>query len=299
MASHDTQHEVYYVPAQSKWPIVGSIGLLVTVLGAGTLMNNLSSGEGAGGARWVLIAGLAIIAYMFFGWFSNVINESRQGLYSAQMDRSFRMGMGWFIFSEVMFFAAFFGALFYIRVLVGPWLSGEGERGYSNMLWPEFQFSWPLLQNPDPATFPGPKETISPWQLPLINTIILISSSVTVTLAHHALRAGKRAALRNWLLLTVVLAVIFLALQIMEYVHAYNDLGLTLNSGIYGATFFMLTGFHGAHVFMGTLILTVILLRVIKGHFTPENHFGFEAAAWYWHFVDVVWVGLFIFVYVL
>ncbi|UAW98496.1 cytochrome c oxidase subunit 3 [Halopseudomonas nanhaiensis] len=298
MASHDTQHEVYYVPAQSKWPIVGSIGLLVTVLGAGTLMNNLSDGDPAGGARWVLIAGLAIIAYMFFGWFSNVINESRQGLYSAQMDRSFRMGMGWFIFSEVMFFAAFFGALFYIRVLVGPWLSGEGERGYSNMLWPEFQFSWPLMQNPDPSAFPGPRETISPWQLPLINTIILISSSVTVTLAHHALRAGKRAALRNWLLLTVVLAVVFLGLQIMEYVHAYNDLGLTLNSGIYGATFFMLTGFHGAHVFMGTLILTVILLRVIKGHFTPDNHFGFEAAAWYWHFVDVVWVGLFIFVYV-
>lgn len=299
MASHDTQHDVYYVPAQSKWPIVGSIGLLVTVLGAGTLMNNLSSGGEAGMARWILIAGLAIVAYMIFGWFSNVIDESRQGLYSAQMDRSFRMGMGWFIFSEVMFFAAFFGALFYIRVLVGPWLAGEGERGYSNMLWPGFEFSWPLLQNPDPATFPGPRETISPWQLPLINTIILISSSVTVTLAHHALRAGKRAALRNWLALTVLLAVVFLGLQIMEYVHAYNDLGLTLKSGIYGATFFMLTGFHGFHVAMGTLILTVILLRVMKGHFTPDNHFAFEAAAWYWHFVDVVWVGLFIFVYVL
>ena len=299
MASHDTQHDVYYVPAQSKWPIVGSIGLLVTVLGAGTLMNNLSSGSEVGMARWILIAGLAIVAYMIFGWFSNVIDESRQGLYSAQMDRSFRMGMGWFIFSEVMFFAAFFGALFYIRVLVVPWLSGEGERGVSRMLWPDFEYAWPLLQNPDPAVFPGPRETISPWQLPLINTIILISSSVTVTLAHHALRAGKRAALRNWLVLTVLLAVVFLGLQITEYVHAYNDLGLTLKSGIYGATFFMLTGFHGFHVAMGTLILTVILLRVMKGHFTPDNHFAFEAAAWYWHFVDVVWVGLFIFVYVL
>ncbi|MBQ0742814.1 MAG: cytochrome c oxidase subunit 3 [Pseudomonas sp.] len=295
MASHDTTstHEEYYVPAQSKWPIVGSIGLLTSVFGAGTLMN--SSGESG---LFILLAGALIIIWMFFGWFGNVITESHQGLYSAQMDRSFRMGMGWFIFSEVMFFAAFFGALFYVRTFAGPWLSGEGDKGISNMLWEGFQYSWPLMANPDPALFPGPEETISPWQLPLINTILLITSSVTVTFAHHALRAGKRGALKNWLLLTVVLAVVFLSLQIAEYVHAYQDLGLTLNSGIYGATFFMLTGFHGAHVFMGTLILTVMLVRVHKGHFTPENHFGFEAASWYWHFVDVVWVGLFIFVYI-
>lgn len=299
MASHDPSHEVYYVPPQSKWPIVGSLGLLVTVFGAGTMMNNMSAGSDSSIGHWVLLAGLLIIAYMMFGWFSNVVNESRQGLYSAQMDRSFRMGMGWFIFSEVMFFSAFFGALFYVRILAGPWLGGEGHKAQTELLWPEFQFVWPLLQNPDPAIFPGPTETISPWQLPLINTIILISSSVTITFAHHALRAAKRTALTLWLLLTVVLAVIFLSLQVMEYIHAYNDLGLTLDSGIYGATFFMLTGFHGFHVAMGTLILTIILLRVLKGHFTPDNHFGFEAAAWYWHFVDVVWVGLFIFVYVL
>ncbi|MFO7706314.1 MAG: cytochrome c oxidase subunit 3 [Halopseudomonas sp.] len=295
MASHDTPstHEAYYVPAQSKWPIVGSIGLLTSVFGAGTLMN--SSGESG---LLTLLAGALIITWMFFGWFGNVITESHQGLYSAQMDRSFRMGMGWFIFSEVMFFAAFFGALFYVRTFAGPWLSGEGDKGISNMLWEGFQYTWPLMTNPDPTAFPGPEEIISPWQLPLLNTIILITSSVTVTFAHHALRAGKRGALKNWLLLTVVLAVVFLGLQIAEYVHAYQDLGLTLNSGIYGATFFMLTGFHGAHVFMGTVILTVMLVRVHKGHFTPENHFGFEAASWYWHFVDVVWVGLFIFVYI-
>ena len=295
MASHDTSstHEAYYVPAQSKWPIVGSIGLLTSVFGAGTLMN--SNGESG---LLILLAGALIITWMFFGWFGNVITESHQGLYSAQMDRSFRMGMGWFIFSEAMFFAAFFGALFYVRTFAGPWLSGEGDKGISNMLWEGFQYTWPLMTNPDPNAFPGPQEIISPWQLPLLNTIILISSSVTVTFAHHALRAGKRGALKNWLLLTVVLAVVFLGLQIAEYVHAYKDLGLTLNSGIYGATFFMLTGFHGAHVFMGTLILTVMLVRVHKGHFTPENHFGFEAASWYWHFVDVVWVGLFIFVYI-
>ena len=291
-------HEEYYVPAQSKWPIVGSIGLLVTVFGAGTMMNNMTSGADSSLGQYVFFAGLLILIYMMFGWFSNVVSESHQGLYSAQMDRSFRMGMGWFIFSEVMFFAAFFGALFYVRTLAGPWLAGEGAKADTAMLWPEFEFVWPLLQNPDPQAYPGPTETISPWQLPLINTLLLITSSVTVTFAHHALRAGKRAALKGWLLLTVVLAVVFLTLQIAEYIHAYNDLGLTLASGIYGATFFMLTGFHGAHVLMGTIILTVMLIRVQKGHFTPDNHFGFEAASWYWHFVDVVWVGLFIFVYI-
>lgn len=295
MASHEAHetHEAYYVPAQSKWPIVGSIGLLTSVFGGGTMM--VSNGESG---HLVLLAGVLILTWMMFGWFGDVIKESHQGLYSAQMDRSFRMGMGWFIFSEVMFFAAFFGALFYVRTFAGPWLAGEGDKGVTGMLWPNFEYVWPLMTNPDPGLFPGPQKTISPWQLPLINTIILITSSVTVTFAHHALRANKRGALKAWLGLTVALAVVFLGLQIAEYVHAYNDLGLTLRSGIYGGTFFMLTGFHGAHVLMGTIILSVMLLRIFKGHFTPENHFGFEAASWYWHFVDVVWVGLFIFVYI-
>ena len=298
MASPE-KHELYYVPDQSKWPIVGAIALLVSVFGAGTLMNGLSNGSGASPGNYILYAGLLLLAWMFCGWFGNVIRESHQGLYSAQMDRSFRMGMTWFIFSEVMFFAAFFGALFYVRVLAGPWLDGVGEKGSSGMLWPEFNFAWPLVNNPDPSAFPGPSETISPWQLPLINTLLLITSSVTLTLAHHALRANKRKALKGWLLLTVVLGVVFLGFQLAEYVHAYRDLGLTLSSGIYGSTFFMLTGFHGFHVTMGAVILTVMLIRVYKGHFTPGNHFAFEAAAWYWHFVDVVWVALFIFVYVL
>ena len=298
MASPE-KHELYYVPDQSKWPIVGAIALLVSVFGAGTLMNGLSNGSGAAPGKYILYAGLLLLAWMFFGWFGNVIRESRRGLYSKQMDRSFRMGMTWFIFSEVMFFAAFFGALLYVRVLAGPWLDGVGEKGSSGMLWPEFNFAWPLVNNPDPSAFPGPTETISPWQLPLINTLLLITSSVTLTLAHHALRANKRKALKGWLLLTVVLGVVFLGFQLAEYVHAYRDLGLTLSSGIYGSTFFMLTGFHGFHVTMGAVILTVMLIRVYKGHFTPGNHFAFEAAAWYWHFVDVVWVALFIFVYVL
>jgi len=294
MASHET----YYVPAQSKWPIIASVGLLLTVFGGGSMINGMSSGEGSAAGKWIFFAGALTIAYMMFGWFANVVKESDQGLYSAQMDRSFRMGMGWFIFSEVMFFAAFFGALFYARTFAGPWLGGDGDKGVANMLWPDFQFSWPLMINPDAKTFPGPTETISPWQLPLLNTITLISSSVTVTLAHHALRADKRGATKAWLGLTVLLGVIFLILQALEYQHAYHELGLTLNSGIYGSTFFMLTGFHGAHVTMGTLILAIMLIRITRGHFTPDKHFGFEAASWYWHFVDVVWVGLFVFVYI-
>ncbi|MGB7389317.1 cytochrome c oxidase subunit 3 [Pseudomonas neustonica] len=295
MASHET----YYVPAQSKWPIIASVGLLLTVFGGGSMINGMSSGTGSAAGKWIFFAGALTIAYMMFGWFSSVVKESDQGLYSQQMDRSFRMGMGWFIFSEVMFFAAFFGALFYARTFAGPWLGGDGDKGVANMLWPDFQFAWPLMVNPDAANFPGPKETISPWQLPLFNTIILISSSVTVTFAHHALRADKRGATKAWLGLTVLLGVIFLVLQALEYQHAYHDLGLTLNSGIYGSTFFMLTGFHGAHVTMGTLILAIMLIRITRGHFTPDKHFGFEAASWYWHFVDVVWVGLFVFVYIL
>jgi cytochrome c oxidase subunit 3 len=236
---------------------------------------------------------------MLFGWFGAVIKESRAGLYSPQLDRSFRWGMSWFIFSEVMFFVAFFGALFYVRHVSGPALGGEGPKGIAHMLWPNFQFTWPLLHTPDPKLFPPPKEVISPWGLPLINTILLVSSSVTITIAHHALKKGHRGALKIWLAITVLLGCGFLALQAEEYMHAYHELGLTLGSGIYGATFFMLTGFHGAHVTIGTIILFVMLMRIMKGHFDAEHQFGFEAASWYWHFVDVVWIGLFIFVYVL
>jgi cytochrome c oxidase subunit 3 len=156
-----------------------------------------------------------------------------------------------------------------------------------------------MLNTPDPARYPAPKGIIDPWHLPLINTILLVSSSVTITIAHHALKKGHRGALKLWLAITVLLGLSFLTLQAEEYVHAYKELGLTLGSGVYGATFFMLTGFHGAHVTIGSIILLVMLIRVLRGHFDAEHQFGFEAASWYWHFVDVVWVGLFVFVYVL
>ncbi|XKH02247.1 cytochrome c oxidase subunit 3 [Marinobacter nauticus] len=293
------QEQSYYVPEQSKWPIIATVGLGLTLYGVGAILVNAKQGESTTLSWLVFFAGALVMAYMLFGWFGSVIREGQAGLYSDQMDRSFRWGMSWFIFSEVMFFAAFFGALFYVRVFAVPWLGGEGDKGATNMLWEGFQASWPLINNPDPGAYPGPKEVIGAWGLPFINTVLLVSSSFTITVAHHALKAGKRQKLKLWLGATIILGLVFLTLQAEEYVHAYRELDLTLNSGIYGSTFFMLTGFHGAHVTLGTIMLIVMFLRVQKGHFTEDNHFGFEASSWYWHFVDVVWLGLFVFVYII
>ena len=290
----------YYVPAQSKWPIIASVGLFLTVLGAGLMMNDMSAGVKDSNAHYVFFAGGLIMAYMMFGWFSHVIQESRSGLYSAQMDRTFRWGMFWFIFSEIMFFFALFGTLFYVRMFAVPWLGGDGDGAMTHQyLWPEFAAEWPLMTNPDNETFKGAAEIIDPFHLPLLNTLLLVASSITLTIAHHALRKDERTKVKVWLFLTLILGFAFLFFQVEEYMTAYNDLGLTLNAGIYGSTFFLLTGFHGAHVTLGAIMLTIMLVRIYKGHFEAEKHFGFEAASWYWHFVDVVWVGLFIFVYLI
>ncbi len=289
----------YYVPEQSRWPILASTALFLLAFGAGTLLNALNADRGGGLGLVLLLAGALLMGLILVGWFGNVIHESRGGLYSPQMDRSFRWGMSWFIFSEVMFFAAFFGALFYVRVLVVPWLGGEGDKGVSQMLWPGFTAEWPLLNPPDAERFPGPEAVISPWHIPLFNTCLLVTSSFTLTLAHKALLKDERMQVRRWMFLTIVLGMVFLGFQAYEYIEAYHELGLTLHAGIYGATFFILTGFHGLHVTLGTLMLMIILGRIVVGHFDSRQHFGFEAVAWYWHFVDVVWIGLFLFVYVL
>jgi cytochrome c oxidase subunit 3 len=268
----------YYIPHGSKWPIVGSVALFTTMVGVSSWLN-----------------GLAMVAFMFFGWFGTVIGESQGGLYNAGVDRSFRMGMMWFIISEVMFFAAFFGVLFYARNLSVPWLGGEGSKFLTNLfLWPGFEASWP---SNGPAVVGGEFETIPAFGLPAINTAILLTSGVTITIAHHALKAGNRGILKIFLALTFLLGFLFVGLQATEYHHAYQELNLRLGTGVYGSTFFMLTGFHGLHVTIGAIMLAVIWLRVMKGHFTPTHHFAFEGVAWYWHFVDVVWLGLFIFVY--
>jgi cytochrome c oxidase subunit 3 len=281
----------YYVPHGTRWPIVGSLGMITMLASAAFWMN------GSGGARWLFMVGAATLIFMLFGWFGQVIRESEGGRYNEQVDASFRLGMAWFIFSEIMFFACFFGALFYARALAVPWLGGEGTGASTNeYLWQGYVPHWPTN---GPAEIGGDFQTIPAFGIPFINTLILLSSGVTLTLAHHALKAAQRGPLVAWLWVTVVLGFIFLYLQAEEYHEAYTELGLTLGSGIYGSTFFMLTGFHGLHVTLGAIMLTVITLRCMRGHFKPQQHFGFEAVAWYWHFVDVVWLGLFIFVYVL
>ncbi len=281
----------YYIPHGTHWPILGSFGLFFTVGGAALWMNEATIG------KFVMALGIACLLSMMFGWFRTVIGESLAGTYNKQVDTSFRMGMMWFIFSEVMFFAAFFGALFYVRNLSVPWIGGEGDGALTNyFLWKGFAPAWPTN---GPEAIGGAFETMPAWGVPLLNTLILLSSGVTITIAHHALRAGKRNQLLVWLGATIVLGVLFLNFQAHEYIEAYTKLNLTLGSGIYGSTFFMLTGFHGLHVTLGAIMLTVIWFRCFKGHFTKDHHFAFEAVAWYWHFVDVVWLGLFMFVYVL
>jgi len=278
----------YYVPHGTHWPIMGSIGLFLAVAGFSMWLNQMAFG------KWVSWLGALIVAVMLFGWFGNVIAESVKGFYNDQVDKSFRWGMAWFIFSEVAFFAAFFGALFYARQLAVPWLAGQGNNFFTNvLLWEGFENAWPT-SGPTGDEF----EIIPAWGVPALNTAILLTSGVTLTIAHHALRAGHRGTVKIWLAATFLLGFLFLGFQAEEYVHAYQDLGLRLDSaGIYGSTFFMLTGFHGLHVLIGSIMLFVVWLRVMRGHFTPERHFAFEAVAWYWHFVDVVWLGLFIFVY--
>jgi len=321
MAAKTGDYETYYVPEQSKLPIFAAIGLAATVFGAANVLNDIKAGVEDSNAHWILLVGFAIFACVLFTWFKTTIIENRQGMNSAQLKKSYALGMIWFIFSEVMFFFAFFLALFYVRNMAGPWLGGEGDRGVTNMLWPGFAYEWPMLTTPQDAvnaagsaqvpavngTFEGAREGMT-WPgfgkmfgwLPLWNTTILLSSSFTVHIAHLALKAGNKVRMKIWLGITVALGIIFVILQAVEYVEAYEHLGLTLDSGIYGSTFFMLTGFHGVHICLGAFMLLVMWLRATsKDHFTPEDHFGFEAASWYWHFVDVVWVCLFLFVYIL
>lgn len=352
------EHENYYVPEQSKLPLFASIGLFLTVMGLGNWIMETSSGtEGSG--QMVFLTGLVIFGFVLWTWFAQVIKENAAGMNSAQLKRSYVWGMGWFIFSEVMFFAAFFGALFYIRALALPWLS-EGPT--AQYLWNDFEAQWPLMTTPDmmangdSATVLGPEQNMSfpgvsnmfGW-LPFWNTVLLLTSSVTVHFAHSALIKGNSGKQFNiWLAITVSLGFLFLVLQAEEYIHAYHHMGLTLESGVYGTTFFMLTGFHGAHVTLGSVMLLIQLMRSVDswkwrlisviglvaafyvafnvGHFSlavrllivglacaviiafavlkpskvfsHDDCFGFEASSWYWHFVDVVWLGLFLAVYI-
>ena len=284
----------YYIPHKATWPIMATAGLTTMLAGFANYLNGSAIGS------TLMIVGFMVFIAMLAGWFTLQATESEAGMYNHQVGISYRMGMMWFIFSEVMFFAVFFGTLWYTRNLSVPWL---GEGATKEFLWSAFEAHWPTngpghLLNGVP-TKEGEFERMSAWGLPLLNTLLLLSSGVTCTWAHHGLLAKNRDQLIKGLIATVALGFAFVACQAMEYHEAYTEMGLTLGTGIYGSTFFMLTGFHGFHVCVGAIILSVVLFRSAKGHFSPENHFAFEAAAWYWHFVDVVWLGLFIFVYIM
>ena len=280
----------YFVPGPSSYPVLAALGLFFVALGGQLWIN----GEGLG--KYTLIFGLAWLFVILFKWFGAAISESEGGSYGHKVDLSFRWSMSWFIFSEVMFFGAFFSALWWMRVHSVPEL-GDLENA---LLWPDFKAVWPSVAagvTASPAGTVEPFQIVTPLWLPTINTALLLSSGVTLTIAHHALQIGNRSRTIGFMWATVLLGVLFLCVQGYEYSHAYSELNLKLTSGAYGSTFFMLTGFHGFHVFIGMTMLLFITLRLQKGHFTPQKHFGFEGAAWYWHFVDVVWLGLYILVY--
>ena len=280
MAHGAVKHD-YHLVDPSPWPLVGSIGAFVLGLGLVTVMKGLVTNEESAlyflferGSPWVLGLGALIIGYTMIGWWGDVIKESRRGDHTPVVQIGLRYGMIMFIASEVMFFVAWFWAWF------EQWL-------YASARLPEVATAW--TQWP-----PTGVEVFDPFHLPLLNTLILLTSGTTVTWAHHALQHNKRGEAKAGLLLTVILGACFTAVQVYESAPAEFSFGGTT----YGAAFFMATGFHGAHVLIGTIFLFVCLLRLLAGHFTPEKHFGFEAAAWYWHFVDVVWLFLFAFVYV-
>lgn len=292
----------YFIADPSFWPIIGSMGLFCTVLGLVQVLHHGAIGP------YLMAAGAAILIVTMFGWFGKVIHESLHGLHSQQMDRTYRWGMLWFIVSEIALFGVFFLALFYTRLfsltelgnttgaLANALLFSKGAATHQ-YLWPNFEATWPLLKNPNPQLFQGPEGVMPTWGIPAINTLLLLSSALTITWAHWGFKKHHHRQILTGLIFTIVLGVIFEGFQVHEYIMAYTELGLTLNSGIYGSTFFTLTGLHAMHVSMGIIMLTIILIRFLKGHFLPEHHFAFEAVSWYWHFVDVVWLFLFVFVY--
>ena len=274
----------YFVPGPSKWPLLMGMAMFLLV-GGGVVWIN--------GARWgeaVSLVGLIAVLFVLYRWFGDAITESEGGLYNRRIDTSFRWSMSWFIFSEVMFFGAFFGVLFYTRAISMPWLADIDNK----LLWPNFL---PVWGNTGPAGLVPKFEVMDPFPIPTLNTALLLSSGVTITLSHHALRTNQRGRAQAWLLATILLGVTFIGFQAYEYMHAYSEMNLKLSSGIYGSTFFMLTGFHGFHVTLGAIMLSVVLYRMTRGHFRPDHHFAFEGVAWYWHFVDVVWLGLYVVVY--
>lgn len=272
MAEAHAKHHDYHLVDPSPWPIVGAIAAFITAIGAVVWMH--------GSAPWVMIIGLIGILYTMFMWWRDIIAEAHKGDHTPVVALHLRYGMIMFIASEVMFFVAWFWAFFDASLFTGE-VQQVARIGETGGVWP-----------------PKGIEVFDPWHLPLVNTLILLTSGTTVTWAHHALLNNDREGLKWGLIATVALGVLFTAIQAYEYANAAFAFNRDNGGNIYGSTFFMATGFHGFHVIIGTIFLAVCLFRAMAGHFTPKQHFGFEAAAWYWHFVDVVWLFLFSAIYV-
>jgi len=283
MAQDGVKHD-YHLVNPSPYPLIGSIAATVMALGGVAWMKGLFGLPA--GTSWLFFAGLAGVLYTMFGWWRDVVNEANGGDHTPVVSIGLRYGMILFIVSEVMFFVAWFWIFFEMALF-------SGHRTLSSI--EEVRTAWANWP-------PHGVETVPAWNLPLVNTLTLLLSGTTVTWAHHALQQGDRKGAKIGLALTIVLGVLFTAIQAYEYhhilEHKYFFSEEAANSGLYGSSFFMATGFHGFHVLIGTLFLIVCLIRLMGKGFSPKQHFGFEAAAWYWHFVDVVWLFLFAFIYV-
>ena len=293
----------YYVPEESKWPVISAASLLFMFIAVSVMLGQMGSEAGISTASLISVfVGLGLVIYTSAAWFADVINESETGKNNKQMGITYRQGMVWFIAGEAALFATLFGSFFYARYISVPWIGGLGDKAISGLvLWPDFKYQWPLLEAPNPEVFSSIKAIIDPFHIPLLNTLLLVTSSFTVSFAHKYIvkleEPGYRQKAINWLIVSLILGFTFAFFQAYEYYAGYAYLDLRLDSNVYGSLFYMLTGFHGLHVIIGALMLLIMTIRLYKGHFTSKNHFGFEASAWYWHFVDVVWIGLFIFVY--
>ncbi len=284
--SHAEKQHDYHLVDPSPWPAFGSLSAFVMAVGAIIYMQALKGEQALFGVSgpWVFLIGLGLVLLTMVLWWRDVIREAEvKGDHTPVVQLHLRYGMILFIASEVMFFVAWFWAYFDASLFPGGFTSSElvarGE--LTGGVWP------PVASEKFKATF-------NPWDLPLVNTLILLTSGTTVTWAHHALLNDDRQGLVWGLVCTVILGILFTVCQAYEYGHA----AFNFSGHIYGSTFFMATGFHGFHVIVGTIFLAITLVRALKGHFTPKQHFGFEAAAWYWHFVDVVWLFLFATIYV-
>ena len=272
MADAHAKNHDYHLVNPSPWPVVGAASAFILAIGAVNWMH---------GGNWLIMAlGFALVFYTMFMWWRDVIHEAHAGDHTPVVSLHLRYGMIMFIASEVMFFVAWFWAFFDASLFSDEAIQAS-RVALTGGTWP-----------------PTGTKIFDPWHLPLVNTLILLTSGTTVTWAHHALLNNDRQGLKWGLIATVALGTLFTSVQAYEYAHAQFAFSREGEGNIYGSTFFMATGFHGFHVLVGTIFLLVCLFRAMKGHFTPQQHFGFEAAAWYWHFVDVVWLFLFSCVYV-